>query len=539
MKMKRTFFVLLVPLLLLSACSGGKGNEQLDKVDSLVTAEAFDSAYQTLMAIDEGNIRTDADQAHYNLLKVRTSILIRKPLPTDSLIDSAIAYYEKHVDHEKLADAYYYKAINLKDFQQSIPLYKKAEQQALITENKHQLFKIFEGIAFVNRMCKKNDLQLCYSKKAMEMAKALDNKNWMAYTLYTLAFAYIEIGCRDSADMCLKQIPPIIKYVDEHEKPVLLSSIGFFYRDNQPELAKKYLKESLEYQELTATYSYLAEISYEEGNKEESYQYLKKALLVQDATPKDNILHNIIEFDIKRGKTDSICERVNEIIDIKRGKTDSICERVNEIIAIRDSIDDKLKNDTIKDLQTRFDYEVAMHEKDQTVIRWQWALIGLFVIVVALALYIIIKRYKEKLLLKNHQMQIQEYTNQIGLLKESGEGASQQIEMLSDEIKKIMDEKSPRLSQGRMLYDSIMEGRPIVKWSADDEKKFIEYFTATNYRLISRLRKEPRRENLTDHKLIYLLLKEMGKTDKEVCDIMGLSDAGLRSIRNRTKPLKE
>ena len=38
-------------------------------------------------------------------------------------------------------------------------------------------------------------------------------------------------------------------------------------------------------------------------------------------------------------------------------------------------------------------------------------------------------------------------------------------------------------------------------------------------------------------KLLYLLLKEMGKTDKEVCDIMGLSDAGLRSIRNRTKPL--
>lgn len=102
-----------------------------------------------------------------------------------------------------------------------------------------------------------------------------------------------------------------------------------------------------------------------------------------------------------------------------------------------------------------------------------------------------------------------------------------------------MNEKSPRLSEGRMLYDSIMEGRPIAKWSADDEKKFIEYFTATNYRTVDRLRKEPRKEKLTDHKLLYLLLKEMGKTDKEVCDIMGLSDAGLRSIRNRTKPLKE
>ena len=61
MKMKRIFFVLLVPLLLLSACGGGKGNEQLDKVDSLVTAEAFDSAYQTLMAIDKRDITTDAD----------------------------------------------------------------------------------------------------------------------------------------------------------------------------------------------------------------------------------------------------------------------------------------------------------------------------------------------------------------------------------------------------------------------------------------------------------------------------------------------
>ena len=524
MKMKRIFFVLLVPLLLLSACGGGKGNEQLDKVDSLVTAEAFDSAYQTLMAIDKRDITTDADQAHYNLLKVRTSILIGKPLPTDSLIDSAIAYYEKHVDHEKLADAYYYKAIReykKKGPQQSIVFYKKAEQHAKISGNLRQQYKVAEGISFVNGTSSNYDIQLYYAKQTLDLSKRINNKNWIAYSLYRIALAYSNLGHEDSVICFLNQIPPYIDYIDKQRLPYLLSNIGYSLKETSPNKAKEYLLESLSYKEMTATYEHLADIAYDEGHPEEAYQYWKKALTVQDATPKDIAIHNIIEYDIERGKTDSICERVNEII------------------AIRDSIDDKLKNDTIKDLQTRFDYEVAMHEKDQTVIRWQWALIGLFVVVVGLALYIIIKRYKEKLLLKNHQMQIQEYTNQIGLLKESGEGASQQIEMLSDEIKKIMDEKSPRLSQGRMLYDSIMEGRPIVKWSADDEKKFIEYFTATNYRLISHLRKEPRRENLTDHKLIYLLLKEMGKTDKEVCEIMGLSDAGLRSIRNRTKPLKE
>ena len=40
-------------------------------------------------------------------------------------------------------------------------------------------------------------------------------------------------------------------------------------------------------------------------------------------------------------------------------------------------------------------------------------------------------------------------------------------------------------------------------------------------------------------RIISELGKKKGKTDKEVCDIMGLSDADLRSIRNRTKPLKE
>ena len=523
--MRRLTILISIIALLASSCQTHRAHKSLAEVDSLVVAELYDSAYHLVTTKLESANFTPEEQAHYDLLKVQTSILANKPLESlDSILDGVISYYNQHVNHGRLADAYYYKAIcayKAKDPQQSIMLYKKAEVEAEQSGSLYQKFKIAEGISFVNGRCANYDFMLKYAKQALDLAKRINNKNWIAYSYYRMGVAHSKFGNEDSISYYLHQMEKYTKFIDKKELPLILTNLGLLYRDSNPEEAKKFLMKSLSYKEFTNTYEWLAEIAYDEGKPDEAYQYWKKGLLVQDATPKDNILHNIIEFDIKRGKTDSICERVNEII------------------AIRDSIDDKLKNDTIKDLQTRFDYEVAMHEKDQTVIRWQWALIGLFVVVVALVLYIVIKRYKEKLLLKNHQMQIQEYTNQISLLKESGEGASQQIEMLSDEIKKIMDEKSPRLSEGRMLYDSIMEGRPIVKWSADDEKKFIEYFTATNYRLISHLRKEPRRENLTDHKLIYLLLKEMGKTDKEVCDIMSLSDAGLRSIRNRTKPQKD
>ena len=523
--MRRTFCLISIVALLAFGCQTHRSNNSLVEVDSLVVAELYDSAYHLVTTKLESANFTPEEQAHYDLLKVQTSILANKPLESsDSILDGVISYYNQHVNHERLANAYYYKALGYSikhDFKKSILLYKKAEQLADKTGNRYLLYKIYEGIAYINMICGKYNLQQNYAKKALEMAKIIGQKHWIAYSYYNLAFADLELGFEDSAVICLKRISPYIKYVNKIEKPILLSSMGYLLLDNNPEEAKSYLFESLKYQELTATYMYLAEICEEEGEVDKAYEYWKKALLTKDTSPKDAAIRNIIEYDMERGKTDSICERINEII------------------AIRDSIDAKLKNDTIKDLQTRFDHEVAMREKDHTIIRWQWGILAAILVIVGLAAYSIIKRYRSSMVLKNYQMQIIDYTNQIREMELASEDYSKQIETLSQEVKQIMDEKSPRLSEGRMLYDSIMEGRPIVKWSADDEKKFIEYFTATNYRLISHLRKEPRRENLTDHKLIYLLLKEMGKTDKEVCDIMGLSDAGLRSIRNRTKPLKD
>ena len=123
------------------------------------------------------------------------------------------------------------------------------------------------------------------------------------------------------------------KYINKKELPLILTNLGLLYRDSNPEEAKKFLMKSLSYKEFTNTYEWLAEIAYDEGKPDEAYHYWKRALTIQDATPKDNVIHNLIEYDIERGKTDSICEMVTQII------------------AIRDSIDAKLKNDTIKDLE--------------------------------------------------------------------------------------------------------------------------------------------------------------------------------------------
>ena len=523
--MRRLTILISIIALLASSCQNRRPNKSLAEVDSLVVAELYDSAYHLVTTKLESANFTPEEQAHFDLLKVQTSILANKPLESsDSILDGVISYYNQHVNHERLADAYYYKAIcayKAKDPQQSIMLYKKAEVEAEQSGSLYQKFKIAEGISFVNGRCANYDYMLKYAKQALDLAKRINNKNWIAYSYYRMGVAHSKFGNEDSISYYLHQMEKYTKFINEKELPLILTNLGLLYRDSNPEEAKKFLMKSLSYKEFTNTYEWLAEIAYDEGKPDEAYHYWKRALTIQDATPKDNVIHNLIEYDMERGKTDSICEMVTQIFNI------------------RDSIDAKLKNDTIKDLQTRFDHEVAMRENDQPIIRWQWGILAAILVIVGLAAYSIIKRYRSSMVLKNYQMQIIDYTNQIREMELASEDYSKQIETLSQEVKQIMDEKSPRLSEGRMLYDCIMESKPIVKWSADDERKFIEYYTATNYRTVDRLRKEPRKEKLTDHKLLYLLLKEMGKTDKEVCDIMGLSDAGLRSIRNRTKPLKE
>ena len=514
--------LIVVGFLMLLSCQTGSISRKLTEVDSLVFKEEYDSAYQMISSIDETTIKNQEDQAHYNLLKVQTGYLANKPAASpDSLLDEVIDYYQKENNAEKLADAFYYKAIGFamqKKYQQAIQYYKKAEMMANENGNLYQQYKISEGISFVNRINKKFDLQLKYAKKAYSIAKALDKKNWIAYSCYTIQHAYWYNGYHDSASFYLQQIPIYIRYAKKSELPVLLTTLGYYLKYNHPEDAKRYLLESLSYKELTATYEHLADISYHEGNQDEYHDYLMKALTVKDATPKDNIIRNLIEYDLERGKTDSISDMVTQIFEI------------------RDSIDAKLRNDTIKDLQTRFDHETAMHAKDQAIIRWQWGIMILALALLAgIGLYIR-RRYLNKIKLQGYQMQINDCLNQIDALKTTGSDAQKKIEELNQQISDIMDNRAPGLNKGRVLYDDIVANRDISHWSKEDETLFLEYYTATNYRNMQQLKAIPREDKLTNHRLIFLILQEMGKSELDILRILSISKETFRTLRHRTKP---
>lgn len=524
--MKRLLFV-VGGILLMIGCETGRISSKLAEVDSLVFKEEYDSAYQMISSLDETAINNQEDIMHYYLLKVQTGYLISKPFASpDSLLDNVIVYYKKHNIADKLADAYYYKAIGFnqkRNYYQSALFYKKAESSIGEFGNLYQQHKIAEGLSFVNGRCADYNLQLNYAKKALAISKQLGDQKRMAYAYYLMDIAYYKLGFEDSARQCLKKIPPIIESVDKREKPYLLSNIGYLFRDSNPEVAKKYLIASLSYKELTASYEHLAEIFYREGKHEEAYQYWKKALSVNDVTPKDNIIRSLIEYDLRRGQTDNISALLSQMIEI------------------RDSIDAKLKDDTIKDMQTRFDHEIALKEKDRVFVRGILIMtIVIFVLIGGFSVIYFRRRHLAKLQMLDYQMQINDNLRQIEILKASGTDTKQEVERLNKLIEDIMKNKAPKLDRGRMLYDDIINGNiTMIDWNREHEQMFLDYYTATHYDTVQKMKNVRRVEKLTPHKLFYLILVKLGKTDEQIQQMMSVSDSTLRGLKHRTKPIND
>ena len=548
--MKRKIIQLSILPLLLIACNGIQVSEKLNQVDSLVVWEQYDSASVLLKDVAETSM-TAEEQAHYYLLATQLGYLTNLPLPSDSLLDLAILYYNKVGNQQKLADAYYYKSYSLRidqKYPQAILYCKKAESLAMNTNDIRLQFKIAENLSYLNGLCENDKLQLQYAKKSLTLAQKAQNKNWIAYSYNKVCFSFYNLGLLDSAHYYIEKSIPYIEYVYDWDKTGYLTNIGLLYKDNDSQKAKVFFEKALTYGDHPGTLEHLADVYYAEGNKEDAYKLWKKALTIDSRYEKDNLIHSILSYDLERGKIDETSKYVDEVI------------------AIKDSIITVLRNDTIKDLQLRFDHEVAMHEADKKLINAQRILMVLAVIVGILAFYIYMRRKKEEALEREHQMQLYTYTTEIEELKtnkekilaqikdleshkekdsqriskleEEAKDAEIAIENLNKNIRKLLDDESPKLKKGRMLYDRILNGETTSKWTSKDQALFNNYYGAINYRTYNRLRKVKRVTKLNAHNMFYLILNEMFKDDKEVMRILGLSKEGLRSLRSRTKPIE-
>lgn len=519
--MKNILYILFL-LPLFTACTHKGVSKRLNEIDSLVLAEKYDSAYAVLSEIKETSITEVSDKAHYYLLQTQVGYLVNKLMATDSLLDKSIAYYKDHKDKNRLAEGYYYKSTREMlegNYPQAILYSKQAEQLA---QGIKQQFKIVERLAFLNELSGNYTLQLDYARKSLRLASIANNKNWMAYSYNNIGTAFSNLDDDDSAYYYINKVIPYIEYIDRKHKVGFLTNIGMLYKEEYPEKAEELFLEALKCKETTATYENLADVYYLKGKHEEAYRLWKKALTIDDGDYKDNAIHSILSYDIEHGHVEKACDHIDEIIHIK------------------DSMLNKLKNDTIKDLQLRFDHEVSLRKQEKVTSYWRVGGLTAAVLILLLTIFILWKQSKTKEKMHLAQMQINDYANQIRELEASNEDVSETIMELNKKIRKKLEELSPQLLRAQMFYEQIKEGKikTFYQWTKNDEKLFVEFYKAIDYRTVNSIMSVKRKESLTTHRLFYLLLKEMGKNDAQIQDMFSISDNGMKVLRSRTKIIK-
>ena len=520
-RMKKLLYF-IAPIILASACGSQGVTERLNEIDTLIDKEQIDSACVILHELDNVSM-TAEDQARYYLLYIQLGFLTQHPDSTNLLDSLVIPYYSQKNDHKNLANAYYYKGYSLGskgNYAKATYYYKKAEEQAMGVDDDKLLYKVYESLSAINNLTGNYKLELDYAKKALIIIQRVNNNKWTYDALYNMALAFSRNKQKDSSLYYINKMEPFLKYVPKYDLANTFTSIAYLYKHTNPEKAKYYLEKSLSEAESSYALAHLSDIYVNEGKIDEAYLLWKKALTINDDNPKDIILHNLLEYDMEHGRTDSVCQYVNKIIVIK------------------DSIINSLRNDTVKDVQLRFDHEIAMRKQETITNNWQKWLLFTILLVTLLVALIIIKRYRDKNRMQEAQMQIIDLMNQIRALEAAGEKDSEAVRLLNEQVSETMNQDAASLQQGKQLYDNIIDGGTVSTWRKKEFELFIDYYTAIDYKTVSNLKKTKRKEKLTIHNLFFLLLKEMGYEKKEIARILGIGETSVNTLNTRTKPIE-
>lgn len=510
-------------LLLILGCEHQQSPVKLAEIDSLVSVEMYDSAYQELLEINQVFRDNAETQAHFCLLMTQTSLLTGHPLTSDSLINFSISYYEKNTNDKKLSNAYYYKAeclLQQKDCAQAIFLCKKAYDLAIKNKDYEVQYKAASLISYINCINGNYDLQLEYAQKALDYALMTKRKSWIGYAYNDINLAFQYQGNLDSAAIYAEKAIPFINNINQKDLPYFLNSIGYTYMINEPQKAKEYFRKSISLKPLSRTLENLAYVYKKEGNERKAYELWQNALANDDNIPVDKIIYNVLQYNLSHNDLDGACEQLTRLVSIK------------------DSIKTALSDRSIQQIQQKYDEEVSSDRHEKEILIWGIVVLLLTIIAISLIGYIRYKRYKINLVLKEHQLLISSYMHEIDRIKNYSEHlqlthqeAEQQIADLNQKIKDLMDQESPKLARGKLLYDQIQQNGTTVAWANDDYKCFIEFYKTTHFASYSEVMEKYSPK--TAHNTFFLILYEIGKEDKDIRQIMGITQEAIRSTRFR------
>lgn len=527
--MVRNYLLSLLFITLLSCEQHSKSYNQLIAIDSLLMNDQTDSALYLINMISiEG--MDEETTAYYRLLKAQCQYKTYQPDLPSSLIDSALSYYEKKDDKEKLARSLYYKGsiLNKMDKQrEAIEQIEKAKRLILGSNNNILLHHIFYKLAIINNKNSEYNLAKDNALRALFYSLKKRKRDHLMSDYLLLSSCYYNLGNMDSCQYYTEKCIKLINSIPSNPKTLRANawaSLGINYYPIDKVKSEEFLEKSMSIVPVQSAYGALGRLKLKKGDT---------------LTAK-----NLFEEGIKISKAINI--KVDNLLWLSKLEQEAgNYQRAHELSKLaynmQDSLNKAQREENIRAQQIEYD---RIAEKEQTSDKLFYALIAIVTIIVigSCISWYLVRRKREitRELSSTHekldiaQEQLLSSQEELRFKDKKLRSANKKLanaEKKQKEIRKEQLNNEKAWANGHKLYTDILFGGKINQWTKKDFTELFSYYQQMDPEFAEFI--DNNYEKLTPNEYLLLLLLHIGKSDNDIMKTMCLTLGAFHTTKSR------
>lgn len=517
--MKRLAFYLYCGMICMACSSASDYRNQMEAAEAVIEDHP-DSAWIMLRDIPSSLLSDGEEKALYNLLLTMARYKLYKPFKDDSLINYSVQYYEQHGNQKRLAASYYYKGSVLEELGEKVQAalyYKKSEELANANNDELVKAKIYASLRSINYQIGDQQLAMHYSELFLVSSKQLGDPIYMANAYENMASDHGRVGNTEAENNYRDSSLYYVSMCDDRDKARIYANYANTLIKNKCYTeAKQYLMKAVELRPKANEYVMLGKIAQQEGDTMEARKDWMKAITFNEPRFSITAYKHLANLYIERGDYLQALWQV--------AKADSINVAYQE----------QKRTLELAEVQRRYDKTVV--EKALTERKNMWltlAVIAMPVLMIALlAIFYFIRKNREyKGIIDQNIEHIFQYKQRIDFLTTMGAEFEEEAKLLQEQMVKLKQATAMRLGSGKVVYEAVANGDKPHEFSKEKEQDFIDYYAFTYNKEFHEMIKPY--QSLTLRHTTYLILEQMHFSDKQIGEILNVSDSTVRNYRHR------
>lgn len=480
-----------------------------------------DSAWIMLRDIPSSLLSDGEEKALYNLLLTEAAYKLYKPFKDDSLINYSITYYKQHNNQPRLATAYYYKgSINYDELgnkEQGVLFYKEAEELANKGNDDLLKAKLYESLRNMNAQIGDQQLAMHYSELFLASSKKLGTPIYIANAYENMASDHGRVGNTEAENNYRDSSLYYVSMCDDRDKARIYANYAnTLIKNKRYTEAKQYLMKAVKLRPEANRYVMLGKIAKQEGDTIEARRNWEKAITFNEPRFSITAYKHLANMYIERGDYLQALWQV--------AKADSINVSYQE------------HKRTLELAEVQRKYDKAVVEKALTERKDLWltlTVIAMSVLMMALlaVIYFIRKNREYKSIIDQNIEHIFQYKQRIDFLTSMGAEFEEETKSLQEQMMKLKQATAIRLGSGKIIYEAVVNGNKPHNFTKEKEQDLIDYYAFTYSKEFHEMIKPYR--SLTLRHTTYLILEQMHFSDKQIGEILNVTDSTVRNYRHR------